>query len=189
MWASRNQQKFTVRAEIMVLEAYQDSGGTWTIGAGHTHWGAEPTPVYGMTITFTEGVQIFVGDMENQERWLNSHLLAPVTQRQFDALFDLCFNRGIGTVSRSGIIELLAEGKVSQAADLIYKPGWFGSSWGASSAFGGDLNRRKGNRNVFLNSNYGTTSEYVPTRNKVNQSNYQVYWPNVDQYRSPEPVA
>lgn len=95
------------------LKAYQDQGGVWTIGYGHTR-----------------GVK--AGDVctqEQAEEWLREDVaftvasvnkLAParfpVSQNQFDALVDFAFNLGAGALRTSTLLLKLICGDLPGAA-------------------------------------------------------------------------
>ncbi len=72
------------------LAAYQDSGGIWTVGIGHTH-GVTP----GMVITAEEAAQFFAEDQ--------APLLAKVADRpvmEAAALVSFGFNVGLGALEK-----------------------------------------------------------------------------------------
>ena len=72
------------------LVAYQDDGGVWTIGWGHT--GSDVHP--GLKITQAQADALFDRDIARFERDVTSLLTATVTQNQFDALLSFAYNCG-----------------------------------------------------------------------------------------------
>lgn len=80
--------KLTESCEGLRLTAYQDTGGVWTIGYGHTG-GVRPHQL----ITGEIADSLFRHDIEYAVRIVNEHCL-PCTQGQFDALVDFTFNVG-----------------------------------------------------------------------------------------------
>jgi GH24 family phage-related lysozyme (muramidase) len=81
------------------LEAYKDSGGVWTIGYGHTKNVEE-----GDKIEQYQAEMFLKDDTLEFVRYANFYLRRAnkvVTQNQFDAIVDLIYNRGIGTVLKS----------------------------------------------------------------------------------------
>jgi lysozyme len=70
------------------LRAYQDTGGVWTIGYGHTG-GVRPNQV----ITSSIADVLLRHDLNYAVGIVNEHCL-PCTQGQFDALVDFVFNVG-----------------------------------------------------------------------------------------------
>lgn len=90
---------FIKQFEGLRLNAYKDSGGTWTIGYGHTGG------VYsGMSISEAQAVQYLQNDLKSAENAVNS-LMKKVnrylTQEQFDALVSFTFNVGSGWTTDS----------------------------------------------------------------------------------------
>ena len=76
------------------LTAYQDDGGIWTIGWGHT-FGVKK----GMVITQDQADQFFYQDCEFFIDWLNRHF--PIlSQNWFDTILDLIYNIGPGNLSK-----------------------------------------------------------------------------------------
>lgn len=85
--------------EGLRLTAYKCPAGVWTIGYGHTK-GVK----MGQTITKTQAETLLRGDLlpcEDYVRGLNLEL----TQGQFDALVDFCFNLGTGALGRSTLLQ------------------------------------------------------------------------------------
>ncbi len=80
----------TKRYEGLRLRAYQDQGGIWTVGYGHTGPGAVP----GAEVTPLEAEVLLRADLRTALNCINSAVQAPVQQCQFDALVDFCFNTG-----------------------------------------------------------------------------------------------
>lgn len=85
------------------LEAYQDQGGVWTIGRGHTG----PEVVEGLVWTQAQADLQFAADLETAAGHVQSLVKVPLTQGQFDALTDFVYNLGAGTLQRSTLLSLL----------------------------------------------------------------------------------
>jgi lysozyme len=110
MLYSKDGLHLTESSEGVRLKAYQDSGGVWTIGYGHTR-----------------GVQ--AGDtctQEQAEAWLEEDLMVaveavnrlvkvPLSQHQFDALVDFTFNAGQGSFASSTMLRLINSGELVAA--------------------------------------------------------------------------
>lgn len=77
--------------EACRLTAYRDGGGIWTIGWGHTG----PDVYEGLTITQAEADRLFDIDIAETVAGVNSLVLVPVTQGQFNALVSFGFNIGL----------------------------------------------------------------------------------------------
>jgi len=98
--------------EGLRLTAYQDSVGVWTIGYGHT--GAD---VYeGLTITDDEAANLLRDDVATSVAGVNRVVTVVLTQGQFDALVDVCFNLGIGNLTKSTLLRLLNAGDYAGAS-------------------------------------------------------------------------
>lgn len=85
--------------EGLRLTAYKCPAGIWTIGFGHTK-GVK----MGQTITKAQAETLLRGDLlpcEEYVRGLNLEL----TQGQFDALVDFCFNLGTAALQRSTLLQ------------------------------------------------------------------------------------
>lgn len=85
--------------EGLKLTSYKCPAGVWTIGFGHTK-GVK----MGQTITKAQAESLLRGDLlpcEEYVRGLNLEL----TQGQFDALVDFCFNLGTAALQRSTLLQ------------------------------------------------------------------------------------
>lgn len=89
------------RFEGLRLTAYQDSGGVWTIGYGHTG----PDVVRGRIITSTEAEALFEADIRRFERGVENSLARHATQNQFDAMVSLAYNIGIHAFRSSTLLQ------------------------------------------------------------------------------------
>ncbi|HEY9751327.1 MAG TPA: glycoside hydrolase family protein [Coleofasciculaceae cyanobacterium] len=79
------------------LKAYDDGGGVWTIGYGHTKG-----VVKGMTITQAEAEQFLQEDLERFESYVEAAVQVNVNPDQFSALVCFCFNVGPGSEGFGG---------------------------------------------------------------------------------------
>lgn len=84
--------------EGLRLTSYKDSAGVWTIGYGHTH-GVKS----GQTITEKQADSLLRGDLLTAENYVNGMKLN-LTQGQFDALVDFCYNLGAGNLAGSTLL-------------------------------------------------------------------------------------
>ena len=88
--------KFITQFEGCKLQSYQDSGGVWTIGYGHTN-GVLP----GQTITKQQAELYLMSDLTNKEKYVNKYdNIYHFTQDQFDALVSFCYNAGQGNLKK-----------------------------------------------------------------------------------------
>lgn len=82
--------------EGLRLASYQDSGGVWTIGYGHTS-GVTP----GMTITEYQALLYLKEDLKSAERYVNAYVgVYGLNQNQFDALVSFTYNAGCGNLKK-----------------------------------------------------------------------------------------
>jgi lysozyme len=89
--------------ESCFLKAYQDGGGVWTIGWGHTGLQHLDGTVHkGRIITREEADRLFAYDMEQFERRVEALVKVPLSQAQYDALVSFDFNSGGLTLEEKG---------------------------------------------------------------------------------------
>lgn len=104
--------QLTKSFESCRLVAYQDSGGVWTIGWGHTQ------NVYsGMTCTQSQADAWLLSDMVDAENAVRHLVKVALTQEEYDALVDFTFNVGAGNFAHSTLLALLNAGNYSAAAE------------------------------------------------------------------------
>ena len=108
---SRNGLKLTEQFEGIRLTAYQDQGGKWTIGYGHTA-GVHAR----MTCTQTQAEAWLLCDVQEAVNAANRLILVLLTQCEFDAVVDFIFNVGQGNFAESTILRLLNAGDFEAAA-------------------------------------------------------------------------
>jgi len=113
---SKSGVQLTERFEGVKLVAYQDQVGRWTIGYGHT-LGVKP----GDTCTQEQADQWLQQDMAWAVNCVNALVTVPLTQGQFDALVDFSFNLGYGSLQHSTLLQLVNQGKFSEAANEFEK--------------------------------------------------------------------
>ena len=103
----------TRRYEGLRLKAYQDAGGIWTIGYGHTgkdvHSESE--------ITGLGAEALLRADLRSAIDCVNAAVRTPLEQNQFDALVDFCFNAGRGNFAHSTLLLKLNANRFDEAAD------------------------------------------------------------------------
>lgn len=93
----------TKRYEGLRRTAYQDSGGVWTIGFGHTG----PGITSGQVITDLEADALLRADLRDAIDCVNRCVRVALEQNQFDALVDFCFNAGRGNLLHSTLLTQL----------------------------------------------------------------------------------
>ena len=81
--------------EAIVQTRYKDSGGTWTIGVGHTRSAGAPNPAtYTDTMSVDDVIALFRTDVVKYADLVNAALTGNIGQAQFDALVSYCYNTG-----------------------------------------------------------------------------------------------
>lgn len=108
---SANGLAFLKRKEGCKLTSYQDSGGVWTIGYGHTKT-AKP----GMTISYQQAEMLLKQDIQFFERALSSNINTSLTQSMVDALISFTYNLGPGKASRTSQVGSLINNRQHLAA-------------------------------------------------------------------------
>jgi len=97
------------------LEAYQDSGGVWTIGRGHTE-GVSP----GMVITQDQSDSFFLEDRQKTEGCVGSIVSKSINENQFAAA--VCFAFNVKNWMGTPLFQFLAQGnfEAAKAHWLLY---------------------------------------------------------------------
>ncbi|WP_019223004.1 lysozyme [Bartonella rattaustraliani] len=97
--------------EGLRLEAYEDSGGVWTIGYGHTSAAGAPTVHKDMQITEKEAEKILRQDLKKCESVVVKAVIVPLNDEQFAALVSFCYNVGITAFCKSTLLKKLNKGE------------------------------------------------------------------------------
>lgn len=92
--------------EGLRLTAYQDVGGVWTIGYGHTG----PDVTEGLTITEAEAETLLRTDILEAEQAVSDLVKVDLTDNQFAALVSFVFNVGRGAFAKSTLLKRLNAG-------------------------------------------------------------------------------
>jgi lysozyme len=96
--------------------AYQDGGGVWTIGYGHTRGVTE-----GMTCTSDQAAQWLQNDVAAAVVCVLHMVDVAISQAQFDALVSFVFNVGAGNFASSTLLRKLNAKDYTGAADEFLK--------------------------------------------------------------------
>lgn len=97
------------------LTAYQDSGGIWTVGWGHTG----PEVHEGLVWTQEQADEALAQDKAKARAAIRNFVKVPLTQNEFDALEDFDFNVGDGNFRGSTLLKLLNSGDYAGAAKQL----------------------------------------------------------------------
>jgi GH24 family phage-related lysozyme (muramidase) len=94
------------RSEGLRLQAYKDSGGTWTIGWGATRVNGKPV-TEGMVVTREQAAACFNHDIALVEAQVSSLVKVPLTDNMFGALVSFTFNLGAQALKTSTLLKKL----------------------------------------------------------------------------------
>ncbi len=97
--------EFIKEWEKLRLVAYQDGGGVWTIGWGHTDY-VEP----GDTCTEQEAEEFLRQDVQEAAGAIDDFVDVEMTQPMYDALVSWAYNCGREAVKNSTLVRLLNAG-------------------------------------------------------------------------------
>jgi lysozyme len=100
------------RSEGFRSRQYLDSAGYETIGYGHK---IAPRESFSESITEEQAVAILMDDVKRAEQAIGRLIHVPLTQGQFDALVDFCFNVGAGRLAASTLLRELNAGQYAHA--------------------------------------------------------------------------
>lgn len=97
--------------EGQVLHVYQDQAGVPTIGVGHALTEEEKKAgTFTAGITPDQGKALLRADVARAEHSVNTLVVVPLEQNQFDALVSFTFNLGGGALERSQLLHRLNMG-------------------------------------------------------------------------------
>jgi lysozyme len=103
-------------AEGFRSHEYRDIAGFPTIGYGHR---IRPGESFTGAIDESQAAAILLSDVREAERDVARLVRVPVTQPQFDALVDFCFNLGAGRLAASTLLRELNGGHYAAAAGQL----------------------------------------------------------------------
>lgn len=107
------------KEEGTVLRAYYDKAHVLTIGVGHVITQADRDQRgwnENTTITHDEAMALLAGDVAHAENAVNSYVVVPLTQHQFDSMVSLVYNIGTGALEKSDLLRKLNAGDYAAAA-------------------------------------------------------------------------
>lgn len=132
--------------EGLRLKAYQDTGGVWTIGYGHTSAAGGMRVYAGLAITHDQAEQLLKDDLARMTYPVIDDLVkVPLSQGQFDALCSFIYNLGATQVSTSTLLKRLNQGNYDAAAEQFGR--WI---YDNGQKLNGLIARRTAERNLFL---------------------------------------
>ncbi len=125
--------------EGLRLSAYQDTGGVWTIGYGHTKT-ARPE----MVITKEQAIDLLYRDVAWAEKAVNKWVSVPLNYNQKSALVSFVFNIGETQFRNSTLLRVLNEGRYDEVGEQLMR--WV---YDEGVRIPGLVNRRKAERRRF----------------------------------------
>jgi lysozyme len=97
---------------------YLDAAGFPTIGYGHRLLNPASFP---NGIDEPQAAEILASDVRDAEQAVERLVKVPLTQGQFDALVDFCFNLGAGKLTASTLLKFLNHGRYDDAAQQLLR--------------------------------------------------------------------
>ncbi|MGC9224998.1 MAG: lysozyme [Terracidiphilus sp.] len=96
--------------------AYTDVAGLSTIGYGHR---IVPPESFPNGVTEPQALALLASDVSEVERSVNRLVRVTLTQGQYDALVDFCFNLGAGRLAESTLLRELNASRYNTAAEQL----------------------------------------------------------------------
>ncbi|MXP46299.1 glycoside hydrolase family protein [Altererythrobacter luteolus] len=151
MRASAELKRAMMEEEGVRHDVYRDVAGNLTVGVGHLVTASDGLSL-GDTISDERVMELLEADLEHAEKTV-SDLVGdlPLFQHEFDALVDLVFNVGQGSVSQERspkLNEAISAGDHQSIADELH----YHSAGGATAK--GLIYRSERRANIFLNGSY-----------------------------------
>ena len=142
---SDNGMKLLEQFEGLRLEAYLDSAGIATIGFGTIRYPNGSKVKLGDKTTKSQAKEYKLHDLKEFESTVNTSVIVPLSQNQYDALVSLSYNIGSGAFKNSTLLKKLNSGDYKGAAEQFLV-------WNKvnSKRVQGLVNRREAERNLFL---------------------------------------
>src|SRR5579863_10359551 len=106
--------KLLKQSEGFRTHVYLDANGLPTIGFGHRLSAVQAFPE---GVTEQQAVALLVADVQEAERAVCRLVRVPLSQGQFDALVDFCFNLGSKRLAASTLLDDLNRGRYQAAAE------------------------------------------------------------------------
>ena len=106
------------RSEGFRSHAYLDVNGFPTIGYGHR---ILPFESFAGGITETQANDLLASDLRVAEQDVVRLVKVTLTQGQFDALVDFCFNLGGGRLASSTLLKVLNGGRYQDAVEQLLR--------------------------------------------------------------------
>ena len=119
-WPASAAFDFVAAHEGLRLDAYLCPAWRWTIGYGQTNINGVPVPE-GMRIDEARARQLLTQELKHVQDQLAGLVRVKVSQGEFVALVDFCFNVGVGNLAHSTLLRKLNAGEYMTAAYELRK--------------------------------------------------------------------
>ncbi len=106
------------RSEGFRSHTYIDINGFPTIGYGHRLLDHESFPG---GISEAQAAGTLAADVRSAQQAVVRLVKVPLSQGQFDALVDFCFNLGVGRLASSTLLKVLNGGRYADAAEQLLR--------------------------------------------------------------------
>lgn len=106
------------KSEGFRSKTYRDVAGFSTIGYGHRLLPHESFPD---VISEAQALDLLASDVHRAEQAVERLVKVPLTQGQFDALVDFCFNLGAGRLASSTLLKALNGSRYSDAREQLLR--------------------------------------------------------------------
>lgn len=118
MQISKNGIALIKSFEGLVLHAYKDIAGVWTIGYGSTRYENGREIKLGDKLSSEDQANLLLNNtLSKYEAAVNSYVLAPLTQNQYDALVSFTYNLGTNALLHSTLLKKLNQKNYTEAAN------------------------------------------------------------------------
>lgn len=91
--------------EGLVLKAYKDAVGVWTIGYGHTSMAGPPDVKAGMVLTEQAAEALLVSDLKKYQAMVDRNVKVALNDNQYGALVSFTYNLGEGNLKSSTLLK------------------------------------------------------------------------------------
>ena len=149
--------------EGLKTKAYQDTGGVWTIGYGHTAAAGEPKPKAGMVITAPDAERILLKDLTQYEAAVESLVKVKLNDNQFAALVSFVYNIPLASFKKSKLLKKLNAGNYDAVPTELMK--WVNVNHKKNQ---GLVNRRRAEGYLWMEGAFVTSKDVVPEPKKEN---------------------
>ena len=116
MKLSKTGMELLKNSEGFRSRVYLDAAGIPTIGYGHRLLHRDSFP---NGIDEPQAANLLACDVRDAEQAVERLVKAPLTQGQFDALVDFCFNLGAGRLIASTLLKYLNAGRYDEAVEQL----------------------------------------------------------------------